>query len=549
MITKTYARVHQIVFLAFAVASQAIAAADGSPEMNELRAQLADQQRQIQELRTLLLEQKKMMEQGRQAASPEAPALPQLGQVASTTPIIPAAAASLKPLALPMPAVAAPQKAEGEPSPLQLRIGSAAITPVGFMDFTAVFRSTNPGSGIGTNFGSVPYNTSVNGNQGEFRLSAQNSRIGLRVDAKVGGANVLGYLESDFLGFVPTNAAVTSNSDSLRMRLYWVDVRKNKIELFGGQSWSMLTPNRRGLSALPGDLFYTQDIDVNYQAGLTWSRNPQFRFIVHPSDKVAMGVSLENPEQYIGGSGGGGLITLPPAYATPYATQLNNGTTTLAVPNAHPDIIAKVAVDLSSRAHMEVAGIFRTFRVWDPVHLTHQTANGVGGSANVNFEIAKEFRVVSNNFWSDGGGRWMFGLAPDLIVRPDGSLSPIHSGSTLDGFELQAKNTLLYAYYGGVFIRRNTATDFSGAKPVSVGYGYGGSPNGQNRAIHEPTFGITQTFWKDPRYGALQLMLQYSYVLRYPWSQAIGAPKDAHTSMVFLNLRYLLPGSAPHIEK
>jgi TolA-binding protein len=40
-----------------------------------------------------------------------------------------------------------------EPSPLSLRIGSAYLTPLGFMDFTAFYRSTNTGSGIGTNFG------------------------------------------------------------------------------------------------------------------------------------------------------------------------------------------------------------------------------------------------------------------------------------------------------------------------------------------------------------------------------------------------------------
>src|SRR5882762_5076639 len=89
--------------------------------------------------------------------------------------------------------------------------------------------------------------------------------------------------ELDFLGFVPGNAAVTSNSDGLRLRLYWVDVRKDKLELFGGQSWSMLTANRRGLSALPSDLFYSQDINANYQAGSDCSSGrkplaPSFRF-------------------------------------------------------------------------------------------------------------------------------------------------------------------------------------------------------------------------------------------------------------------------------
>ncbi|HVP48489.1 MAG TPA: hypothetical protein VMT32_17965 [Bryobacteraceae bacterium] len=558
MTTKAYLCLTQTLFVlacatipALAGDKQGAAPADSaSQEVSQLKVQLADQQRQIEELRTALqkLLASKPTSSGEDVTppantAPSAPGVPQLGQVASTTPIVPAAPAVKAPLVFPMPAAAAQQQNVVPESPLQIHIGSATITPVGFMDFTGVFRTTNPGSGIGTNFGSVPYNTGTTGNISEFRLSAQNSRLGIRVDANVKGASVLGYMESDFLGFNPGNVAVTSNSNSMRLRLYWVDVRKDKVEVFGGQSWSMLTPNRKGLSALPGDLFYSQNIDVNYQNGLVWSRNPQFRFIVHPNDKVAMGVSLENPEQYIGGSGGGGLITLPAAYATPYGNQLNNGNTTLSVPDTHPDIIAKIATDPSSRAHFEIAGLFRTFRVFDPLEHTHHTAHGYGGSANVNLEIAKGLRLLSNNYWSDGGGRWIFGLAPDLIVRPDGTLSPLHAGSTVDGLELAVKHTLLYAYYGGTFIRRDFVVDTSGAKPVLVGYGYPGSSNSQNRAIHEPTVGFTQTFWRDPKYGALQLMMQYSYVLRYPWADS--APRNAHTSMVFLNLRYSLPGSAP----
>lgn len=523
--------------------------ADTSQEVNQLKVQLADQQRQIEELRTALQKliagrQQAASDGGEQPSSVQAPPSgpPHLGQVASTTPIVPVAPVAKAPLVLPRPAVAPPQAMAMAESPLQIHIGEATITPVGFMDFTGVFRTSNPGSGIGTNFGSIPYNTSINGNISEFRLSAQNSRVGLRVDANVHGANVLGYLESDFLGFNPGNVVVTSNSNSLRLRLYWVDVRKDKVELFAGQSWSMLTPNRKGLSALPADLFYSQNIDVNYQNGLIWSRQPQFRFIVHPNDKLAMGLSLENPEQYIGGSGGGGLITLPAALATPYATQLNNGNTTLSAPNAHPDIIAKIAVDPNSHAHLEVAGLVRTFRVYDPLNHTHDTANGFGGSANVNFEIAHGFRVLSNNYWSDGGGRYIFGLAPDLVVRPDGSLSALHAWSTVDGAELQVKKTLFYGYFGGTFIGKNAVVDTTGKY---VGYGYPGSSNSQNKHIYEPTFGLTQTFWRDPKWGALQLMLQYSYLARYPWVVASGTPKDAHASMVFINLRYLLPGSAP----
>src|SRR4030095_3284906 len=97
-----------------------------------------------------------------------------------------------------------------EPAPLSFTIGSTRITPVGFMDFTAVFRSKNVGSGLGTSFGTVPFANSVNGNLSEYRLSAQNSRLGARLDSHVSGFDVLGYLETDFLGFTPGHSAVTT---------------------------------------------------------------------------------------------------------------------------------------------------------------------------------------------------------------------------------------------------------------------------------------------------------------------------------------------------
>ena len=517
----------------------------GDSEIVVLKKQMAEQQKQIDQLRLMVEEQGKLLaghgESNRSNSVADA-TLARSDNIAVNASSEPAARTTTTPNPQPFN--------NQEPQPLSFSIGSAHITPVGFMDLTAVFRSTDGGSGIGTNFGSIPFGNTTAGKLTEFRFSAQNSRIGLRVDANVKGANVLGYFESDFLGPVPGNIAVSSNSASNRLRLYWVDVRKGKFELLGGQSWSMLTPNRKGLSTLPSDLFYTQNVDVNYQAGLVWGRQPQVRFVYHPNKSLALGLSLENPEQYIGGSAGGGLITLPAALVTPYANQLSNGNTNLGVPNVHPDIITKIAYDtkVSDRSlHLEVAGLVRTFRLYNPLTQKHYSATGGGGSVNLNFELAKNLRVVSNNYYSGGGGRWIFGQAPDLIVRGDGSLSVVHSGSTVTGFEAQAtKNTQLYGYYGGVYVQRNVAIDPANGNPI--GYGYAGSPGGQNRVIHQATFGFTRTFWRDPKYGALQLMGQYSYILRHPWNVAPGQPTDAHVHMTFLNLRYLLPGSAPAVK-
>ena len=52
----------------------------------------------------------------------------------------------------------------------------------------------------------------MNGNLRELRFSAQKIRLGFRVDATVGGMDLLGYLETDTQGFAPTNIAVNSNS-------------------------------------------------------------------------------------------------------------------------------------------------------------------------------------------------------------------------------------------------------------------------------------------------------------------------------------------------
>ena len=144
----------------------------------------------------------------------------------------------------------------------------------------------------------------------------QNSRVGFRVDAMVKGAHVIGYMEADFLGNNPTNVLVSSDSNTMRSRVYWVDVAKDSWEVLGGQTWSLITPGRTGISPLPQNLFYSQDIDVNYQAGLVWGRIPEFRLVYHAGDKAAIAIALDNPEQYVGGSSGGPVPTFPAALTT-----------------------------------------------------------------------------------------------------------------------------------------------------------------------------------------------------------------------------------------
>jgi hypothetical protein len=543
-------------------------------QLTEQQKQLTEQQKQIDQLKLALEEQKRMIDRSMQTTAIEDKrefALPRdkaLGEVASTTPYIPPAPAET---ALAMPVISAAQAPAAPPSnpceavpegqaPAFIRLGSTCLVPIGFMDLTAVWRDKNAGSSIGSNFGSVPYNNTANGKLSEFRFSPQNSRIGFRFDGDWKGAHFIGYNEFDFLGTSGSFAITVTNGAFVpRLRLYWVDVRKGPWEFLAGQSWSMLTPNRTGISALPGNLFYSQVIDVNYMAGLTWTRQPGMRVLYHPNNKVTFGFSAENPDQYVGGSGGGSTITPPAALAGLLGTQLDNApginvgpNTVLTVPTLHPDFIAKVAFDPSARFHGEIAGIERTFKIINPNALAlgqYNTKAGGGVQVGLNGEIFKNFRLISTNYWSDGGGRYLFGNAPDLIVRPDATLSLIHAGGTVDGFEARTwkNNLLLYAYYGGIYIGRNTTLDTTAASGhPPVGYGYTGSANSQNRAINEVTFGFNQTLWANPRYGAINAMGQYEWLSRVPWFVAAGAPKGTHDSTIYFNLRYTLPGGMPN---
>ena len=223
---------------------------------------------------------------------------------------------------------------------------------------------------------------------------------------------------------------------------------------------------------------------------------------------------------------------------------VNNDRTTA---NVHPDILAKMTIDPTSRFHFEMAGVESTVRLFNPDTNQYLSKAGVGGTLVLHYELFKNFRVLTNNFWSNGNGRYLFGVAPDFIVRPDGSPSLLHTASTVSGLEATIKNVFQpYVYYGGIYISRNAAIDLDGRS--RIGYGYTGSPNTQNRSVQEITAGWTHTLWRDGRYGALQWMFQYAYFVRNPWYVGPGAPKNAHMNTVWFNLRYVLPGTAPTVR-
>lgn len=503
--------------------------AQGAPaadEVTRLREQIAAQQKQLDE-------QRKQLEAQQKALDAQQQALDRL--LAAPAKAEPAAAAKAPAAAPAAQAAAAPQvDTNGKPfSPLSFRIGGAEFTPGGFLDTSLAFRSTNVGTGVATQFNSIPFNNTQAGELTETRFSAQNSRVTLKVtDNPTKNLGVTGYLEVDFAGYLPANAYVVSNSYSLRMRQAWTALRKGNWELLAGQGWTLLTPNRVGTSTIPAELFIGLEQDANYLVGLTWGRQGQVRFTYHFTPSWTLAVSAENPEQYVTSA------TVLPSFVT---SQIDNTSGLSSTPNVRPDLIAKLAYDTKvggKSLHFELAGLSRQFKTVTTTGVTHG-AQGAGGSFGSVLEAFKNFRVILTTFYSGGGGRYITGYGPDFIVGPDGSISPVHSMAGIAGIEYSpAPKSTIFSYYGGDYFWPNYVR--TGASSY-LGFGFPGSSSSANRQIQEATLGYAHTFFRNPNYGAFQTYTQYSYVTRAPLYVAPLSPASAHTHMVFVGLRYTLP--------
>ena len=162
-------------------------------------------------------------------------------------------------------------------------------------------------------------------------------------------------------------------------------------------------------------MFATLNVDANIQVGLPWARQATARVAWHPTKEFAIGVGVENPDQYVGT----GEVVFPFAFNAQLGGQFdaaNNAGT----PNKYPDLVGKAAYDtdiMDRHVHSETAAVGRTFAAAGfPQGIAGATFEnktvygwGVQGSANV--EVFKGFNVLGT-FWSDGGGRYLFGLGP-----------------------------------------------------------------------------------------------------------------------------------------
>jgi hypothetical protein len=395
-------------------------------------------------------------------------------------------------------------------NPTALHYKGVAISPGGFAAAETITRTRATSADINTPFNSIPYPGNALSNLSENNFTARQSRLSLLAESRLGNAKLSGYWEADFLGTGVTSNNRESNSYVLRQRvIYGQAAFDDGFTITGGQQWSLVTENRKGIENRQEIVPLT--IDPQYNVGFSWARQYGFRVVKDFGGMFSVGASIEGPQATIAGHGFSNVTTNNIGTSTVTvsgntfidapgsgAGLLNFVDTTGYSVNKAPDFIIKAAVD-PGFGHYEVYGVLSLFRnriypcgvvgtnatdtappatptsILCPVNgSTTPSALGAfnqtrtGGGVGVNFRIpivARKLEFGLQGLAGDGVGRYGSAQIADLTFRPDGSEALIRTVHGLSGLEFHSAKLDAYAYGGAEWAAR---TAYVGYNSISV---------------------------------------------------------------------------------
>jgi hypothetical protein len=292
-------------------------------------------------------------------------------------------------------------------NPLAIRYKGVTITPGGFADVGAAWRSRNDNTSLSSAFGSIPLNGTPNASFSELRTDARNSRLQISFEGRPNdNVKLTGFIMGDFYGTAdPATNPGQVNSWLLRIReAYGMAEMKSGLFFVGGQFYSLWTPGRSGVGVR--GMMLPLSYEGNEIVGLPYQRGAAFRLGKKFNSHISAAIELDQPEinnvvsnltptSLLGTENSGTQFPVgnnmpvpccsQAFYIYPASGQENPATTALTgingagtaltnVPSVAalqsinggfsaspvPDLVAKVAWDSpTSTAHFEVRGIAR----------------------------------------------------------------------------------------------------------------------------------------------------------------------------------------------
>ncbi len=532
----------------------------GRPAVAQTDAQIQAIEQQIKELQNQLGQVKANLaardralkaaqQQAKAAQEQAAAASAQAKQVAATPP--------------PAQVVTVPAPPPGPPLPPgAFKVGGLTVTLGGFVAAEGIYRSRNQASSVDTNFGSIPFANSPNYHIPEYRQSAQQSRLSLLTEGRLDDAQKLtAYVETDFLSAGSSSNSNQSNSYTLRLRQFWGDYdnRNLGLQVVGGQTWSLATLYRTGLTPRQENVPLT--IDAQYVVGFNWARQPTLRVVKDFDDqKISTGLSLELPQTTFNGSAGPNCLT---GAAAPTGTGggtleytqcggSNVNSIQAYSDNYAPDVIAKIAAD-PGWGHYELYGLLRflngriSFASTGKGKSYQTTGEGVGAGMILPI-VPKLLDFQVSGLVGQGVGRYGTSQLADATFSPIGKIEPLSQYSVMGGLVGHPIPEVdIYAYGGAEGVSSKTFGGTSGYGNPNVNLSGCevelGSCSAVTSAIVEGTVG---GWWRviKSNYGTVQAGLQYAYVNRNAF-QGVGATKgstvspSANENLLLFSFRYL----------
>lgn len=468
--------------------------------------------------------------------------------------------------------------------PVTIHFRGINITPGGYVEAAFIRRSRALAADLPTPYNSVTMPGASQSQVPEFFGSGRQSKMTAFVDGRMKNVNLSSYVSADFLSAGVTSTSNQTNSYTLRLRQAWAQAKfDNGWAFLGGQEWSLVTENGRGISP-DDDLGRTNDarpktIDPSYNVGFVFARQYGVRITKSFGDKVAIAFAVENPQATVTTHGNAANFLVGQAGASnSYNTTANYSF------NPAPDLIAKIAFD-PGFGHYEVFGLLDRFtgRVFPCVENFASTAcgslsaassagaynaskSGGGIGASARWNITKRVTFGLKGFGGSGIGRYAPAGLPDASINGDGTLHLVKNLEGLTTFEVHLTSKLDFVGYGGVeYASRAASFDpfaNKGAGAV-VGYGaptfvnsgcyteavpgsggfipgsLGASCTADSRTVIEGTAGFWYKFYSGPR-GRFQFGTDYAYLTRNAWSGVGGQPHGID-NMIFTSFRYYLP--------
>jgi hypothetical protein len=457
-------------------------------------------------------------------------------------------------------------EAQAENAP-GFRFRGVTITPGGFLAAEGIYRSKNEASDISSNFSRIPFGNSPLAHTDELRFTARQTRLSLLVQGDINSQTRAGfYGEFDFQAAAQTANSVESNSYNPRMRhLYGtLDWNASGLHLLAGQNWSLVTLNAKGIT--PRNEAPPPQIDGQYIPGFAWARQPQIRLVKDWNATVWAALSVENPQTSFAGvatgvsSTAGGVTVLT---VTPGISGFDSSNN-LSL-NHLPDMVGKVAFEPSIGGkrplHLEAFGLWRSYDVrvsvapGNALGLSPGTfssdahGGGFGGSA-VFTAIPGRLDLQGSILSGRGIGRYGSAQLPDVTLKPDGDVAPIHETMFLVGATWHATPALDVYVFGGEERQKSKHFD-----DPSGHYGYGNPaasftaagctteggvcvPN--IRKVAQVTVGAWQKAFTGS-FGQIRLGVQYSHTKLTGFVGREGYVPKTSEDMVFTSFRYYLP--------